>query len=318
MHSTLVTAAALLMATLELLGFGFPLGLLAAAVVVSVVFVGIPHGAADHLTGRRLLQPFVGTSWGPLFFAAYLSISALTLIGWYSLPTATVLGFFFIAAWHFGIEERDDDSKQLLFTPRAIACGGLVIWIPCTMQGASVESTLTLISDSISTEQSGLIVDSVAACSPLFGLLVILDCCFELQAWRQKGRLGLRQLISSRSLRYASLSLLFCVANPMLSFGIYFCGWHSIRGLCELREQLGCSFVSLARRLAPLTIATLGLVAVGFIAWSRGLTVSEATIRWLFLGLSAIAVPHLLLDALSSYQSSRASLVPISAAGASS
>jgi Brp/Blh family beta-carotene 15,15'-monooxygenase len=93
----------------------------------------------------------------------------------------------------------------------------------------------------------------------------------------------------------ASLVVLFAVASPLVSFPIYFCAWHSARGLKRLRRELGESWSELARSLAPLTAGAIALI--GLAAWTvlGGVGWNGMLIRATFIGLSAVAMPHLLL-----------------------
>ncbi|MEN9666111.1 MAG: hypothetical protein RLZZ326_2474, partial [Planctomycetota bacterium] len=108
-----------------------------------------------------------------------------------------------------------------------------------------------------------------------------------------------RVLVADNAL-VASLVLLFAVASPLVSFPIYFCGWHSARGLKRLRRELGESWPELARSLAPLTVGAIALV--GLAAWLMlgGTGWNGTLIRATFVGLSAVAVPHLLLHGVAS------------------
>jgi Brp/Blh family beta-carotene 15,15'-monooxygenase len=89
--------------------------------------------------------------------------------------------------------------------------------------------------------------------------------------------------------------VLFAVASPLVSFPVYFCGWHSARGLERLRLELGESWPELAKSLAPLTVCAIALI--GLAAWFvlGGSGWNDTLIRATFIGLSAVAVPHLLL-----------------------
>src|SRR6056297_2696862 len=91
---------------------------------------------------------------------------------------------------------------------------------------------------------------------------------------------------------------MFAVADPLLTFLVYFFGWHSVRGLARLKQQTKTSWLELVRQLAPLTLATL---TIGFAGWSlliMNQQPSDAMLRTLFIGLSAIAVPHLILHSV--------------------
>ena len=54
-------------------------------------------------------------------------------------------------------------------------------------------------------------------------------------------------------IRLASFAILFATANPLVSFGLYFCGWHSIRGLIHLHQQFGGPIGRFSLSLVPIT-----------------------------------------------------------------
>jgi len=124
---------------------------------------------------------------------------------------------------------------------------------------------------------------------------------FLLAAWTLQGLAASRNtgrrrrvLLADNTL-VASLVVLFAVTSPLVSFPVYFCGWHSARGLERLRRELGESWPELVKSLAPLTIGAIALV--GLAAWLvlGGAGLNGTLIRATFVGLSAVAVPHLLL-----------------------
>ena len=93
----------------------------------------------------------------------------------------------------------------------------------------------------------------------------------------------------------ASFVSLFAATHPVAGFLVYFCGWHSVRGLRRLRRELGESWWQLAASLAPLTAAAIGLIALMACFVLRAPTWNDTLIRATFVGLSAVALPHLVL-----------------------
>jgi hypothetical protein len=81
----------------------------------------------------------------------------------------------------------------------------------------------------------------------------------------------------------------------LVGFLVHFCGWHSARGLSRLRIELDETWAELARSLAPLTAGAIALI--GLVTWLGlgGAGWSATLIRATFVGLSAVAMPHLLL-----------------------
>jgi Brp/Blh family beta-carotene 15,15'-monooxygenase len=88
---------------------------------------------------------------------------------------------------------------------------------------------------------------------------------------------------------------MFAVSDILISFGIYFCSWHSVRGLARLAREHRKTPYELALVAAPLSFGAISLAALGMWIWSSGQPLPEALSRTLFVALSALAVPHLLL-----------------------
>ena len=97
------------------------------------------------------------------------------------------------------------------------------------------------------------------------------------------------------ALLVASLVALFAIASPIVGFLVYFCGWHSARGLRRLRRELGESWSQLAASLTPLTALAIGLIALATCLVLQASTLNDTLIRATFVGLSGVALPHLLL-----------------------
>ncbi len=285
MHSTGVAIACLLLAAASVIGFDVPSSWTLLGLTMSIALVGVPHGGLDHLTGRKLLSGRLPAMWPLVFFPAYLAAGLLVAAGWFLLPWTTAVSFFLISAWHFGLE--DDRSRlpsKLADNIAAVAIGGLVIWIPVLTQADRVAAILqTLLSSGRVESISGIIETSrFISCIlvPVAGIVIASD----LAAGNY-----------SRGLRNTSFLVLFALADVLLAFGIYFCGWHSIRGLARLAADHRMNLGQLAAATAPLTLGALGLAGLGMWFWSSGQGISQATSRTVFVALSALAVPHLLL-----------------------
>jgi Brp/Blh family beta-carotene 15,15'-monooxygenase len=270
-------------------------GVTAGVLAVLVALIGLPHGAADHRFARPRLEPVLGMFWLPVFLAGYLAVAVLVVCAWFVAPAATIVVFFLASAWHFGQEE-----PRLRVGPRRLrpvfrfARGGLVIWTPLVFHATDVAAILGL----AAPVGSGLAIQNatglLTACSWI--MLLFAAAAWTLQGLAASRRTGQRRrvLLADNAL-VASLVVLFAVASPLVSFPVYFCGWHSARGLERLRRELGESWPELVRSLAPLTVGAIALV--GLAAWLvlGGAGWNGTLIRATFVGLSAVAVPHLLL-----------------------
>lgn len=272
-------------------------GIAAGLLAVLVAVIGLPHGAADHRFARPRLEPLLGVAWLPVFLAAYVAVAVAVVWGWFVAPAATIGVFFLASAWHFGREE-----PRLAIGPRSLrpvcrfARGGLVIWTPLVFQAAEVAAILSRAAPGGSGPAIDLAAGLLTVCSWI--MLVIAAVAWGLELLAACDRTGrVRRVLLADNALVASLVVLFAVANPLVSFPVYFCAWHSARGLKRLRIELGESWPELARSLAPLTVGAIALI--GLAAWLvlGGAGWSGTLIRATFVGLSAVAMPHLLLHA---------------------
>jgi len=273
-------------------------GVTAGLLALLVAVVGLPHGAADHRFARPRLEPVLGTAWLPVFLAGYAAVAAAVIGGWYAAPAATIVVFFLTSAWHFGLEE-----PRLLIGLRRLrpvfrfARGGLVIWGPLVFHRGDVAEILGAVAPGDSGPAIRQAMIPLTACS--WTMLAIAATGWVLagvSASRRTGRT--RRVLLADNALVASLVVLFAVASPLVGFLVYFCGWHSVRGLRRLRIELGESWPELARSLAPLTVGAIALI--GLVAWfgRAGTGWNDSLVRATFVGLSAVAMPHLLLHGL--------------------
>jgi len=263
-----------------------------------VAVVGLPHGAADHRFARPRLEPLLGPVWWVVFLAGYLAIAGAVVLGWFFAPAATILAFFLASAWHFGQEEPDlvagPHGAKLLRQAFRVARGGLVIWVPVALQTDEVVRILSLTAPRGFAPQIEWAVDALVACS--WVMLAIAGVAWGWQALLAIASQGRRRrVLLLDTLMVASLVLVFAWANPVVGFLIYFCGWHSARGLQRLRRELGESWCQLAASLAPMTALAIGLVGCGTCLVLRAPTWNDTLIRATFVGLSSVALPHLIL-----------------------
>ena len=263
-----------------------------------VAVVGLPHGAADHRFARPRLEPLLGPAWWGVFLAGYLAIAGAVVLGWFLAPAATILVFFLASAWHFGQEEPalapgQRGAKPLRQAFR-VARGGLVIWVSVALQTDEVVRILSLTAPRGFAPEIQWAVDALVACS--WVMLSIAGVAWGWQALLAIASEGRRRrVLLLDTFMVASLVLLFAWVNPVVGFLIYFCGWHSARGLRRLRRELGESWWQLAASLAPMTALAIGLVGVATCLLMRAPTWNDTLIRATFVGLSAVALPHLLL-----------------------
>lgn len=267
-----------------------------AAVMVAIL--GVPHGGLDHWTGRRILASRYQNFWWLIFFPGYLAMGLTVAACWFVFPVATVIGFFLLSAWHFGREDQHRiatksrylASSAALGHVSAIALGGLVIWVPAL---ARVEEMAWMLQMIIPANDVGAVEQIVF----FTRLIAFVLCPLALVACLLQLCRGVKDLNAWVPIATAGVA---AGAPILVSFTAYFCLWHSILGLSRLRSQEGLKVPQFIAAILPLSLtAVAGVVAAGWIFQQSSGTNSIGTIpvslQTLFIGLSAIAVPHLLL-----------------------
>ena len=303
MHSILFCIVVVCLVAAELcIGLStVPADLMVVCMAIAICVIGLPHGADDQRAGLqimdRLLAPSESQLWSRwirslLFFSLYVSVAAAVVAGWYGMPMATVLIFFALSSWHFGSEDQLPTlHRTALRIPLIIACGGMVIWVPILFQAEAVESLLRVIIPDYAHnfEYSYLTLPSLMQSLKMLSIacLVIWFLGLCMSSWSSPATASWR-------IRSVLLFALLASTSPLVGFTVYFCVWHSIRELLRFKEQYGTAAIA---RLVPMTLAAIGLFATGFCIWQwTGVQAwSENLIRTIFIGLSAVAIPHLLL-----------------------
>lgn len=297
MHSLIIIILISALLLLEVWGLQLPFSILAIGLAFGVLSIGLPHGGLDQKIGLRLLDGFRRPTALIIFFASYLLVAALVVVGWFVSPKITILAFFCLSAWHFGLEEETREQYSALEHLGSFARGGMVIWIPAVFQGDAVSSLLAMILPAGDSTVADQVVKAIQYFAPALIALVAVDTVFSARP-AQSTFVGFHQKDLHR-LRVGAFAIFFAVAHPLISFGVYFCAWHSVIGLNHLREQFRLSNLELARKLLPISLLAIALFSVGFILSSSANLFAPAIVQTIFIGLSAVAVPHLLLHVIS-------------------
>ena len=285
-------AAVALLATgvAALLGLAWrpvPLGAQLLILSAGVALTGMPHGALDGRLGRIWLLPKIGRAWVVWFAAAYLLVTGVVLLAWLAFPVASLVGFLLVSAWHFGSgDARPHESPRRLWAVESLVRGGFVLCLPAVFHAAQVAELFGWLVPS--TAGGG----AVAAAGLASAAWALVPAAAVLLVWH----VARGQVLAAMELLL--LPAVFAVLPPLLGFAVYFCVWHAPRHLLEWLDADDAAV--LARAALPATAATL--LAMAAAAWwlSAGpsaTAVPAAAVRVLFVGLSALTVPHMLLDA---------------------
>ena len=247
------------------------------AAALGIVFFGLPHGAVDTLVAHKLKMTF-----SPLrlmaFLVVYLGLAGLAVAFWLAAPTAALLTFLLISAWHFG----GDWSPTILGFDRFIVGVALL----CSTTLLHQDDVAIVFASLIAADDANLLASSMfaVACT----LLPVAAC------------LPFKPEIRSTAPRIPIIATLTAALAlpPLLFFLAYFCWYHSPK---HLEESLsGMRNLPVPRVLR--TIVGNMLVAVPVMATASHFThvaehlVQSAWLQFGFIGLFALTVPHLVLE----------------------
>lgn len=249
--------------------------LMIAAVAISVL--GLPHGALDPWVAWR--AKLFETPLGLLsFLVGYIALCLVGLGVWAIAPTCSLIAFLAYSALHFG---RDHERRCAL---EGAPYGLVVIGAPALARPDEVsaiyqalitapsESALLISQAALALGVAGLIYSSIRAQIPHLALSVL---------WLEVGALlALSHLVS-----------------PLWYFVIFFCALHSPRHLIhELRLATAQQRLIALGVMVIITLATLGLTwLISDLARAQLDSVEASTYRAIFIGLSVLTVPHMLV-----------------------
>jgi Brp/Blh family beta-carotene 15,15'-monooxygenase len=305
------TAVALILTAglLAVIGLLMPVsaGIQIATVGLSVLVFGIPHGAMDHRVAEWVLRDRLQQRWAPVFAATYCGLALLMLLIWRLAPVAALVIFLILGAFHFGLGDIESPKKKLgrgtllLF---AFTRGVLPIALPIVFHRAEV----TTLFGWLMPQPAGATLLPMSLIYPAAVSLVVASFLVQLAHClvnRNPGEIGELLL----------LALVASILPPLIGFAVYFGLWHSPRHIIELaswrvRQLPGdpldtgrdvLSFKTGLRQVAleaiPLTLLTWVMMAAAFALAARSSSVDATTVRVIFISLSALTVPHMLLTA---------------------
>jgi Brp/Blh family beta-carotene 15,15'-monooxygenase len=296
--SIILAAAALCFALLPPMATETQVLLLALGVAI----LGLPHGALDiHLLRREMKgQPGFWSSAG--LVAAYVIAALLVLVLWQLQPRVALLAFLLVSAVHFGQVDYPCGRIARRGLPRllqVLARGLIPIAVPSFFRAAD---TTALFNELLGLPHA-LDETDVQGLARV-GLAVIgLGLMAEVVGWvRSPER---RRLHAWNVITMGITIVLFIWAPPLIAFGLYFCLWHSAAHTIDLAGRLDSASPRRGlRRFAaaaalPSSLALVALAATGVLL-AAGAGGTRAALQVIFIGLSCLTVPHVLLSAWTS------------------
>jgi beta-carotene 15,15'-dioxygenase len=263
-----------------------------AVVLVAAAAVGMPHGALDILAGPVLAMRSRTKRALAIFLVAYFAVSALVVAGWLYAPVAGVVGFFAMSWFHFGSGDAGGDRARwsVARMAHAVCSGGIVIALATAIHPTRV---LPMV-NSLFFNRAALSATQLARLGYIGVAVAVLTFMIVLVR-SDKDERG--RVVAELSL----LAALFLVADPLISFVVYFCIWHGPRHTGRVLRALPSGLPRSASRLLVGAATLLPLLGVGALLLTQThvtLPSSESLYRIVFVTLGALTAPHLVVTAI--------------------
>lgn len=260
--------------------------------LASVLALGLPHGAVDHLVIARFERASLTSRAVIVRLAAYVAAVLLTLAAWWLLPVAVFGGFILLTLFHWG--QGDNWFQHRLYGARTgwdgiLLAGGLPMLVPLVAF-------------------PGVYTEVAEAFVAATGRIVELDGFIALLQWPAVIFLvavALVRIVRERHARAAvaaetgALAVFFGLVPPVAAIAVYFCFWHAPRHLVRLSELLyGADDArgdwSAAWRTLIATVP-LTLVSIAGLAGLYYLVVSDDIFSVYLALIAALTVPHVVV-----------------------
>lgn len=300
-------ASAILPIPIYVAGASFPQGWQYLPFAASLLLLGLPHGAADHLVPGRLMwgKATAGSVLGVALL--YLALAVLYLGLWSVAPALAFLLFILLTWFHWGRGDlyalyafHGADGMNRLSRALAVAVrGGLPMLVPLL---AFPEAYSRIVEATTGVFGGGMPVwpfeaDFRSAAALLLGAFALAYLALRLKSAK-------RGALLSDVAELGVLAIYFSVVPPVLAIGLYFCLWHSLRHVGRLmllnetaasslrRGRLLPAFGAFARDATPLTLAALLLLAVVYFAVPEGAGGTAGLLGVYLVLLSVLTLPH--------------------------
>ncbi|HEX2729308.1 MAG TPA: Brp/Blh family beta-carotene 15,15'-dioxygenase, partial [Rubrobacteraceae bacterium] len=286
-----------------------------APFVASLVLLGVPHGALDHLVPARL-TPRISTAASVLAVGlVYLALASSYLALWFSAPVAAFALFVALTWFHWGqgdlwyllaanpAEHPTTPASRLL---TLFVRGGLPMLVPLL--------AFPEVYSQVAASASGLFGAGGAPVAWVFepSFRIVAGCILAALTLLSLVA-GFRSSATPRSVwridaaETLLLAVYFVLVPPVLAIGVYFCLWHAPRHIARLilldkrsaaalnRGILAPAAATFARETAPLTLAAIFLLAGVYFAVPERAADARSLLGVYLVAISLLTLPHVIV-----------------------
>lgn len=284
----------LLLVALGVLLSLLPDSVLWIACLLLVFLVGVPHGALDGY----LLAIEAKNDWLKFLrsIAQYVFLVVSALFLWRINPELFWAVFFAAAAYHFGMSDEHPEVLRaisvnlLLRTLWVFSRGIFLVFAPIAFHPQKITAYLV----QAVIPQFATQVTHVAPFLCMYAALIFTGT--TVHCWRRALLQTHRWILIKHWVVLAVFTLLFAVADPLVSFTLYFCCHHSLNHSFRVLGK-----VQWLKRKKAIGLWALSLTALAgvFFVWARNYVMDkEIPTGWVtasFVTIAALTFPHLIV-----------------------
>jgi Brp/Blh family beta-carotene 15,15'-monooxygenase len=269
--------------------------------LLSLVLLGMPHGAIDHLLFFRARRQRMGLVALGIFVAAYLGLAVLMAGIWLLWPVFCCFALLGLTWFHWG--EGDHFYEQMRGGGGGALFGGVRGAFPMLLPLIFHPEAYVLVMMG-AVAMSGAVIPEgwlTMLVSRDFRLVLLLSFVLAVlgERWRSRGCPGWTR----QSMEHILLGVLFLVLPPLLSIGIYFMFWHSLRHIRMMGNRLGSPLMEAGRLdwgvfyrwAAPFTVGGIAFVVAWWMGQGGGQGGIPALVGSYLVILWALTWPHALV-----------------------
>lgn len=282
--------------------------------VASVLVVGLPHGAVDHLTPARARNRRAGIRDMAAVGLLYAILGGLYALLWFLVPAVAFVVFILVTWLHWGqgelhalgaIAAVDHLETPLQRGLTALARGTLPMLVPLVAFPGEyrfvAETLVSLFGGSLGPLTAAFTTSGRLVVAALVGTLLVGTLAAgyaradDLRGWAlDAGEVGL-------------LVAMFALVEPILAVGLYFTCWHALRHVGRLLALDPDASASLAagntagalarftRDATPLTLASLVLLGGLAVLVPTSPTALADLVGLYLVLIAALTVPHVVV-----------------------
>lgn len=264
-------------------------------VLFSVLVIGIPHGAIDHVMASELYGLESGWRHQLLFYGGYLALMLVVALLWLISPVLGMALFLVISIYHFGEADMQDflvdgvgrGEEWAASLARGTLIIGLIVFSDLATTVPVMASAMRLSEPML----AGLFPDPAVPVAVLAGVYVVTMALLV-----ARGSMGRPLALTADSLL---LMAMLWITGPLIGFALYFALWHSLGHVREMQHFFALrgkpmSLQAFYKRAAPFTLVSVAGLLILALLW----TAYEAHAEFLalmFVLISVLTLPHMVI-----------------------